>query len=447
MLYLKEVEPFLPSDPKKQMEESMLLTSKRGKSGTNMIDKERQRKLTKRNTSLIISDAFVLILEVFQVLALIQSMSLKWCYPKSWLKYANFIVLFNVDAWEFIKVHSGAYIQIQGDETPTADIPVDYDHILIAWGIFLAALTTIFLSILFILYRRQPPYLMVHYARLERAFLFACQLLSLPLGTVVFRLFHCTMKKMSVKNSVSCFEELGWAYIIPTIVVIILLFIVVPIWMMVRIHRQKLLMTTYHHEEYLRLKEVEYMSGLDVVWAVQGYHFFSSFNLRAVYFKPIVHMVKLVLLIIFAAADYNILNQAVSLCIILSLLAIVVIAVRPYRVTSFNVILSLSVGCLAGDCIFGAMIASVTPATVESAWLVEPYSYWILIGINSILVMGIFTWIIFMICRAHGCTKCFPNDPLWPMLMSYEYRVDGMETYKFMAAVLRGRAVLGKDDS
>ncbi|XP_005107153.1 uncharacterized protein LOC101860523 [Aplysia californica] len=441
VLHLREAEPFLASDQTVKMEESLQTHFK--KETTYGMDRVSQRRISRRTTSLIVSDTFILILEMLQLLALIQSMSLRWAWPETWIKYVNFILIFNLDAWDFVKVQSGAYKQLQAAETLSSKIPVSYNYILLAWGLFVLVSAAIFLTVFLILQRRQPPYLMVHKAKMERVFLIMAQILTLPVGTVMFRLFHCAGNgKMAVFDDITCHEGLYWAYFIPAVFGIIAVFGVIPAWMVYRIRSQKLAASTAHHENYMKLKEVEYMAGLDVVWAVQGFNLFSSFRLPAAFYRPVVVLAKLIILIIFSAAYTSIYNQSVALAVILCLYALSVPLVRPFRVMSFNVALGLSLGCLAGDAVFGAVIASVTPATVESPWLVEPYSYWILIGINIIMVLTLISWIVYMISRHCCCRTCYPNDPLWPILTSYGYEVEGMETYKFMAAVLRGRAVL-----
>ncbi|GFN79129.1 hypothetical protein PoB_000563500 [Plakobranchus ocellatus] len=444
-LYLREAEPFLPQDKKIAMERHM-----DGKKSFEQVpeitDPTKKRRLTKRTASLIVCDAAVVVVEMLQILALIQSMGLKWSWSKTWIKYTNFIFIFNADAWEFMKVQSGAYTRIQGKETASSEISLDYNHILIAWAGLLTIVGLVFLITFLVLKRRQPPYLMVHYAKMERIFLIMVQVLALPLGTAVFRLFHCTgSDKMAVFDSKSCYEGLYWAYLAPSILLIIALFGAVSFWMIYRIRKQKLAAVSRHHNAYLKLKEVEYEAGLDVVWAVQGFYLFSSFRLCAVYYRPLVHMIKLLLLVFFSALFLEIHAQAICTAVILALSAIAVPLVRPFRVTSFNVALGLSLGCLAGNAVFGSVVTSVTPADVESPWLVEPYSYSILIGINVILACTLLTWFIWLVCRMKCacCSRwCFTNSPLWPTLLSYEYKVDGAETYKFMAAVLRARAVL-----
>lgn len=101
-LYLKEIEPFLLASEKTDLTEKGRPIKNVETAGQKVFN----RHSTKRNTSLIATDAMLLILELLQVLALLQAMSLKWFWPKSWVKNTNFIFLFNMDIWEFIKVCS-----------------------------------------------------------------------------------------------------------------------------------------------------------------------------------------------------------------------------------------------------------------------------------------------------------------------------------------------------
>ena len=55
------------------------------------------------------------------------------------------------------------------------------------------------------------------------------------------------------------------------------------------------------HEAYLQLKETEYVQGLDVVYIVSGFHIFSSFKLKAAHFRAAMHLLKFVVIILYAS--------------------------------------------------------------------------------------------------------------------------------------------------
>ena len=112
----------------------------------------------KRGTSLILNDAFLLLLHFLQMWAILQSLSLRWTWPNNWLKATNFIFLFNLDVWEFIKVHeNNTYQNVQGYFTPTASLPINYWYILLAWGILVfLSLTALIIAYTIITYKRHP---------------------------------------------------------------------------------------------------------------------------------------------------------------------------------------------------------------------------------------------------------------------------------------------------
>ena len=82
---------------------------------------------------------------------------------------------------------------------------------------------------------------------------------------------------------------------------------------------------------------------------------------------------------------------------------------------------------------------------VESPWLVEPYSIAILIALNAVLLLGcVIIFLLYLFIYRFCCQGHFVLEPLWPVMTTYQYDVEGVETQKYLAAVLRGRAVIGK---
>lgn len=116
---------------------------------------------------------------------------------------------------------------------------------------------------------------------------------------------------------------------------------------------------------FVCFQQVEYMSGLDVVWEVRSFYIFSSFRLRGIYYRPITHFIKLTILIIYAATFQSIMAQAICMAVLLTLLGLVALLVRPFRVTAFNIMLVLGIMCLAGDAIFGTVITQFSPIEVS----------------------------------------------------------------------------------
>lgn len=434
-LYLKEVEPFIVAhSPDKPS----------GVKGSDIgAQKVYSRRTTRRSTSLIAIDALLLCLELLQMLAILQSMSLRWFWPITWIKKINFIFFFNADVWEYVKVES-AFIRIQGYDTPSSTVSVSFAYILYGWATVLGLLLIIWAGIRTFLHFRQPAYLLVHNARLERAYIIIIQVLALPIGATVFKVFHCSSEgTMSVDNNLTCWAGLHWLYVAAAVVVAAVVFVAFPAYLFWRVWHEALAASHQHHEDFLKLKEVEYMSGLDVVWAVRGFHIFSSFHLRAIYFRPSAHLIKFLILIIYAATFRVLLAQAVCIGVILFFSAIFGIAARPFRIMAFNVMFVVGCFCLVGDAVYGGMLTQYNAVEVESPWLVEPYSLWIMVAINGLILFGgILMFLIFLLAYRFCCQGRCVLEPLWPVMPAYEYEVEGMETQKYLAAVLKGRALI-----
>lgn len=119
------------------------------------------------------------------------------------------------------------------------------------------------------------------------------------------------------------------------------------------------------YDIYIYCLQVEYMSGLDVVWEVEGFHIFSSFRLHAVYYRPVIHTLKLILLVIYAMAYQHITVQAVLVAVVLFIMAVTGGVLRPFRVMLFNIVFVLGFFCLAGDAIFGSVITQYSSVEVR----------------------------------------------------------------------------------
>ena len=73
----------------------------------------------------------------------------------------------------------------------------------------------------------------------------------------LFKVFHCTqLNNVAIDNDAVCWEGYHWAYIVPVAVAILALFVVFPIWLIWRIRHESLASADQHHEEFLKLKEV-----------------------------------------------------------------------------------------------------------------------------------------------------------------------------------------------
>ncbi|XP_041358588.1 uncharacterized protein LOC121375280 [Gigantopelta aegis] len=439
----KVAKPLLPTGRVKSAR--LYLNHKPGPSHLDIEDGPLYKMKGKRRTSLIGSDALILVLELLQILAVLQSMSLKWVWPTAWLTYANFILIFNLDVWDFVKVSSGVFKGVQNYDIPSSVLPYSFNYMVLGWGVLIFLLFTAFIVVYCILRYRRRPYLLVHTAKMERGIIIICQILALPIGTVFFKLFHCTSTgTVDVLNDLTCFSAIHWAYLLFGLVIIVALFIVLPAWMIYRTRHEVVGSTSKHHESYLQLKEMEYMSGLDVIWLVKGFHIFSSFRLNGVHYRSAMHIFKLLLLIAYASLYEYILPQAVTTAVLLILMWLLFVIILPFRILSFNLLFIICFLCLIGDAVFGASIANVRPSDVSSPWLVEPYASWVMVTLNVFMAIVIFAFLVYLIIAHSCCGGRRGKPPIWPAMNYQGADQLSFETNKFMNAVLRGRTILEK---
>lgn len=118
----------------------------------------------------------------------VQSLSLRWPWPETWVKSMRWIFAINLDVWEIAKVNSNStYKSVQEYLTDSELMPFDYWHVLVAWGVLLLILISLYAITYCVLIRMDHPYLMVKIAHIQRAFIITMQVspffvLDKPIG-------------------------------------------------------------------------------------------------------------------------------------------------------------------------------------------------------------------------------------------------------------------------
>ncbi|KAJ8305938.1 hypothetical protein KUTeg_016483 [Tegillarca granosa] len=404
---------------------------------------ERKRK---RRVSQLGWDATLLILEYFQILALIQSMSLRWVWPEEYLSVAFPVFLFNLDFWEFMKVFSpGSYKSVQGYYTPSSIVPMDFSYLAIAWLVLILVLVAVFIFVYALLYFMDHPQFLSHFARLRKSYFFIIQVLTLPFGTFMAHTFHCNNnKKVDVMNDLTCFAGLHWLYLTFGIVVSLVIFIIFPVYIIYSTRQEALGSCSEHHESFLLLKEMEYKVGLNKFWLIGDIHLFSSYTYWGMYYRAVTQWIKLVLVIIMTAGFHDYFGQAVAVTVFLFFFFALFLILRPFRLTIFNVVLMLSFVALGSLALMGAMATTYNSYTLASPWLLPQYSKWILFGINMAFITCALFFIIYLLLRQclyhYQCVKF----PIWPTFSTSRNDQLSFETKKYIKTFLRARFVLEK---
>ncbi|XP_006822682.1 uncharacterized protein LOC100373635 [Saccoglossus kowalevskii] len=397
-------------------------------------------KYKRRHVELVFSDAILLVLDFLQIYCLIFSIALRWTWPEDWSYHTRFLFLFNLDIWEFIKLQlPGVYKPASNYYIPSSEMLIDYRLYLLAWGSLVFLFILSFICIYISINMKKNPNMLVQLARLKRVYITLCQVLALPFGVAICRLFFCTpyVDLLDVHNEITCWTGIHFAYILPFLAIAIVYYIVFPIWMISKIRPHLVSSKAERHEGYIQLKETEYAHSLGTLWLVNLYFLFSSFKRFHVYYRPIIHILKGVLLLWYATLFYE-KNFQIGLILVSLLIVFIIICVRrPFRVTSYNFYIIFNFVCLLIVCFLGLLDSF---GSIRSAFLTPTYLIWELAGIVGCWVIVTVVWLIYIICRYNGC--CCRDDPLWPRMTSHGLDELSDDTRKYMQSLLHGRIVL-----
>ncbi len=409
-----------------------------------------------RNVSLWISDAILLLLEHVQLFALIVSMSLSWPWPLDWIEATSIFFLANLDLWEFVKVNSVYEGQTHAFEDPSA-VPFDYLGYAIAW-LMAAILFPVLFYVLYAVVSRisqlGPINTLLLRARILRWFTLIAQAFFLPFGLVVVRLFGCrdyplpeggVQYQSVVLRDTECGSGNHVGILVPLLLVGIFYFVALPCWMVYKIRKELIIPSfcTYRtgstHEQFVLVKEAEYVLRLDVSWAIYQYPFFSSFRRPWVWFRPLTFFTKGIILAIFGLLIYETDDQVFAMFAFVGLYWVAVMFVPVYRLHSFNAMLVFSIFVNLCNLFIGMLIV----LEVQNALLVGDNLFNALLVLNVTWLFGAVVWIVYLVLRS---SRVIGNrtKPIWPLLpeldRSSSFHSD--HTEKFCVAILSARKVL-----
>ncbi|XP_071800080.1 uncharacterized protein [Asterias amurensis] len=393
----------------------------------------------KRRTMLVLHDAFFLILDFLQFYALLMAISLRWPWPYNWLYPNRFVLLANLDLWEFFKMNTpDVYNSARNGFIDSTLVGFDYRWYALAWGVFIFLMITIYI-ILYIAMNYQKRYnLLLQISKLQRAYIILCQVLAMPIGVMMGKLFHCNAEdNMDVHNATPCAGGEHLAYVVIPLALYVGLFIMLPIWLIMKTRTQIFSNRSERHEGFLQLKEMEYAHGLDIIWAVKLYHLFSSFRLIWCYYRPIMFFFKFILLGAYASLLWYPMWQMGVFLVVVCLMFLAIIIRRPFRMTSFNVCIMINFFCMLCFSVMGLM---QNLFDTSSVFFQQEFLFSELLAIASFWVVFAVAWILYVLLRYFG-VLC-KRTPFWPEMVSSDLNKLSHETRKFMKALLKGRIVL-----
>ena len=401
--------------------------------------------------TLWVSDSLLMLIEHIQIFAVFLVLSERWSWPLDWIKETSFLLLFNLDIWEFRKINEGYYEGASNTYVPSENM-FSYKTYLISWtAVAFSLLLGYFVLYRFLIYKR-PLYLLLYLTRMKRVFSIVAQLLCIPIGLVVARLFQCRSKipttlhstkiVLNVANKVECWsgshavyglEALAWFLCLLSI----FFFIVYPVYLCKITRRGVFTHSSKQHEGYLQLKEAEYLKGLDIVWAVEQFFLFSSYCRPWVYYRSIMYFLRFLLVVVYAMSLQYQVYPIAEVTATLFILALVMMVLKPFRVNVFNVMKIISLLCNSLNALVGVLLE----LKVESAILIYPYIKYVLIGINSFVLLAFVIFFSYLVLHHYGVIR--KRHPLWPALSQNTTSKElDPNTRHYLRAVLKGRQVL-----
>ena len=364
---------------------------------------------------------------------------------------------FNLDLWEFTKVHTIYQSQTQAYADPN-NIPFNYFAYALTW-LLIALLAPLIYGTTYLIIVMLPNYgpldVILSQAKLTRVFLFIAQIFAIPFGVATVRLLDCQnypdpatgdqQFRSIVYRDTQCWSADHLGIMIPMLAIFILYFVALPIWMIYSIQRELVspLCCTYSswwtHERNLQLIEAEFVQEIDLTWSTCHYSIFSSFHRLWVWYRPFSFFTKALILAVYGGLFYSQQFQAIVLFTIVGFLLLLVLILPVYRVRIFNFMLVFSIFVHLCNLAFGMLLS----LGVQNALLFGQNL------INSLLVINISWGIVAAIWLAYIYLRSRRIigkrlGPLWPVMPELDStnHFRSKHTEKFFKALLNGRRVL-----
>jgi MFS family permease len=153
------------------------------------------------------------------------------------------------------------------------------------------------------------------------------------------------------------------------------------------------------HDGFIKRKELEYVLEISDSWRKQSFFLFSSFkgSKARLYFKPVYNLYCLALISVHAFLGSMIYTKAIIFSVMMTVAAIFMLAVRPFRCQTSNYLLFTQFAHLCGPLYFVTQILS----GLEHGLLVNTYFTIVLYLMMSVsLAAQIFIVVISLSCKA-----------------------------------------------
>lgn len=318
-----------------------------------------------------------------QLFALLWVAAQPWPWPYLWVHWTSWTVWLNLDYFSTTK--DGALYGQTGNVGISRWGQMDQ---YLYYGLAFSALPLVTAAPL-LLWRQLAPR---QQSFVKMMVLLVWQLLYLPCGLGVFRLYYCENGgTLSADPAVSCSSSEYYMFAAISTVLVAPLLLGLPVYMYHTTYDLVVYNFRHDHEKRLQAWEITYGLGLDEYWLSSMAWVVSSFKRCGVYSRTIMLIMKLALLLIFVFVRHNLLTQAGLYLIVTILFCIPALRYRPFRLPSSNMIMAALIFTL----LVATTAAMMNAAGVENATMVasrQAFFLWALFWFGALLIIAVAVW-------------------------------------------------------
>lgn len=318
-----------------------------------------------------------------QLYALLWVAAQPWPWPYLWINWTSWTVWMNLDYFSLTK-DGALYGQTGNVGISRWGQMDDYLYYALAFSVL-----PLLMAFPLLFYKAMTPR-QLSFAKM--AVLMLWQLLYLPCGLGVFRLYYCEDNdELSADPSESCTSKRYKMYTAMSTVLVAPLIVGLPMYMYRLTYDLVVYNFRHDHEKRLQAWELMYGLALDSYWLESQAWIMSSFKRNGVYFRTQMLAMKLTLLLIFIFVRENLLTQAGLYLIATIVFCLPVLRYRPFRLPSTNVIAAVLIFTL----LCATTSAMMNAAGVENAAMVasrQSFFLWALFSFGVMLIGACMLW-------------------------------------------------------
>eukprot|EP00047_Mylnosiga_fluctuans_P005486 m.240772 g.240772 ORF g.240772 m.240772 type:complete len:696 (+) comp13725_c0_seq1:45-2132(+) len=378
------------------------------------IDTPQRFNCGQRSVALWRIDLATMILDFLQIYGILVAIaSYQGAWSADWVNGTYLACVANIDVW--------AIARLRGSYTGTTAIASSdsigityyaYALTIILFPVFVLAL---FYGIIEFVRRRAPAKLVMLRANMFRAMQMGGSILFLPYAVAQARLCHCSSvldsstslaaSVMDTDNTAECLSTTHVVRLVPVFVVGLPLSIAFIVRSFALVRRLDFTNSKQRYDSYIRLKEMEYLQQTDNMWLLRHIYLISSYRRWAMYYKPMMLVLKALIALSFALLSKQALAQS---CVIFGLLAAALL-VSLRRITFRLLGCHLTHLALLLCNLVNALLIMLPALQINNALLMEPYLTNEL-TVSNVICLSVFVFYALLLESMHFCCKL----RIWP---------------------------------